>query len=85
MAKATGVAWKGAVGVLPMLLASPFRDPFKFGDTNNATKARMDKPNTMELGRKRASSSFKKQRSPHGCALMREADARLKMDAQTPG
>jgi hypothetical protein len=38
----------------------PFRDPFEFIDTNNATEAMMDKPKTMEFGRKRALSSFKK-------------------------
>ena len=42
------------------LFGPPFRDLFEFVDTNDATKARTDKLKTMELGRKRASSSFKK-------------------------
>ena len=93
MTNATGVTWKRAVGALSMLSEFPvadtfgrlFRDPFEFVETDNATKSRMNKPKTMELARKQALSSSKKQRSLHGCKLLREADARLRIDAEANG
>lgn len=62
-----------------------FRDLFEFAETDNATKSRTNKPKAIELARKQTSSSSKKQRSLHGCKLLREADARPRIDAEATG
>jgi hypothetical protein len=59
-----------------------FRDPFEFVETDNATKSSMNKPKTMELARRQASSSSRQQRSLYGCKLLMEADARLRINAE---
>ena len=93
MTNATGVTWKRAVGALSMLSGFPvadafgrlFRDPFEFVGADNATRSRLNKPKIMELARTQASSSSKKRPSLHGCKLLREADARLRIDAEATG
>jgi hypothetical protein len=84
---ATGVTWKRAVdGPLDFPVADTFgllfRDPFEFVETDNATKSSTDKPKTMELARRQASSSSEKQRSLYSYKLLREADARPRINAE---